>query len=135
MKSELLALVEAYQRMWRELKLLTPSPLTRRRRESPELHAAREWHRLGEEGEAVLGTGGWSLFRSFGRIMSGAYSGRYVSALPREEVLALLEALRRGERIPIHLMHRHRTGHYEASCLSLDEGRLMMHYADRSEPA
>jgi hypothetical protein len=121
--------------VWCELSRLIAKLVTRCGRGSPELEAAREWHRLGEEGEAVLGTGGWSLFRSFGRIMSGAYSGRYVSALPREEVLALLEALRRGERIPIHLMHRHRTGHYEASCLSLDEGRLMMHYVDRSEPA
>lgn len=108
---------------------------TGRRRESPELQAAREWHQLGIEGEAVLGTRGWSLFRSFGRMMSGPCSGQYVSALPTEDVRALLKALRRGERVPVHLMHRYRSGHYEASSLSLDEGRLMMHYVDRSDPA
>lgn len=99
------------------------------------LEAAREWHRLGEEGEAALGRDGWALFRSFGRLMSGSYSGSYVSALPPSEVRALLRALQLGQRIPVHLMHRHRSGNYEASSLSLSAGRLVMHFPDRREAA
>lgn len=96
---------------------------------------AREWHRLGEEGERLLGASGWSLLRSYGRVMSGPHSGSYVSALAFEEVRRLLLALQRGERIHIHLMHRHHGGNYESSELSLTDGRLVMHYPDRSEPA
>lgn len=99
------------------------------------LEAAREWHRLGKEGEALLGTKGWALLRSHGRLMSGPYSGSYVSGLPFSEARKLLLALQRGERIPVHLMHRHRSGNYESSVLSLTGGRLVMHYPDRSEQA
>jgi hypothetical protein len=104
-------------------------------RTNPTLEAAREWHKLGVEGEELLGAKGWSLLRSYGRLMSGPYSESYVSALPFREVRQLLLALRRGERIPVHLMHRHRSGHYESSELSLSEGVLMMHYPDRNEVA
>jgi hypothetical protein len=99
------------------------------------LEAAREWHRLGMEAEELLGVSGWSLLRSCGRLMSGPYSGSYVSALPAAEARRLLLALQRGELIPVHLMHRHRSGNYESSVLSLTERRLLMHYPDRSEPA
>lgn len=97
--------------------------------------AVHEWHRLAHEGEAVLGPTGWVLLRRYGRMMSGTFSGQYVSGLPAAEVRALLEALQRGERIPVHLMHRHRSGCYESSSLSLVHGRLLMHYSDRTEPA
>jgi hypothetical protein len=96
---------------------------------------AREWRRLTHEGEALLGASGWALLRGYGRLMSGPYSGQYVSALPHAEVRALLHELHRGEQIPVHLMHRHRSGLYESSSLSLAEGRLLMHYPDRTEPA
>lgn len=99
------------------------------------LEAALEWHRLGHDGEELLGATGWSLFRSYGRVMSGPHSGRYVSALSSDETRRLLSALREGQRVPIHLMHRHRSGNYESSVLSLMDGRLVMHFADRSEPA
>jgi hypothetical protein len=99
------------------------------------LEAAREWHRLGLEAEELLGIHGWSLLRSYGRLMSGPYSGSYVSGLPFGEVRKLLLALQRGERIDVHLMHRHRSGRYESSELSLTDGRLLMHYVDRTEPA
>jgi hypothetical protein len=99
------------------------------------MDAAREWHRLTEEGEALLGPTGWTLLRGYGRLMSGTFSGQYVSALPVAAARALLQALQRGERIPVHLMHRHRSGCYESSWLSLADGRLLMHYADRTEPA
>jgi DNA polymerase III epsilon subunit-like protein len=99
------------------------------------LQAAREWHTLGEEGERLLGPRGWALFRSYGRMMSGPHSGSYVSALPVDDIRRLLTALAAGERIPVHLMHRHRGGNYESSRLSLTAGHLVMHYPDRSEPA
>jgi hypothetical protein len=96
---------------------------------------AREWHRLSQEAEALMGARGWSLLRRYGRLMTGPYSGQYVSGLPTEEVRALFQALKRGERVPVHLMHRHRSGHYESSCLSLVDGRLLMHFSDRAEGA
>lgn len=99
------------------------------------MDAAREWNALGQEGEALLGRRGWSLLRAYGRVMSGASSGCYVSALPTREVQALLAALQRGERVSVHLMHRHRSAYYEPSELSLSNGRLLMHYPDRTEPA
>lgn len=67
--------------------------------------------------------------------MSGPYSGHYVSGLPISEARKLLRALQGGERLPVHLMHRHRSGNSESSALSLADGRLVMHYPDRSEPA
>lgn len=96
---------------------------------------ARDLERLTLEGEGILGPSGWALLRRYGRVMSGTYSGRYVSALPPADVRALLKALQRGDRIPVHLMHRHRSGCYESSWLSLAEGRLLMHYPERTEPA
>lgn len=96
---------------------------------------ARDLERLTQEGEALLGLTGWALLRRYGRLMSGTYSGQYVSALPGAEVRTLLQALRRGDRIPVHLMQRHRSGCYESSWLSLARGRLLMHYPDRTEPA
>lgn len=99
------------------------------------LDFARERHHLTKDAEALLGPSGWGLLKTYGRVMTGRFSGRYVSALPSPEVRALLKALQRGETIQVHLMHRHRSGCYESSRLSLTQGRLMMHYRDRSEPA
>jgi hypothetical protein len=99
------------------------------------MDAAREWYGVAQEGEALLGKSGWTLMRGYGRMMSGPHSGQYVSALPVADVRVLLQALQRGEKVPVHLMHRHRSGCYEASSLSFASGRLLMHYLDRSEPA
>jgi hypothetical protein len=96
---------------------------------------AREQVRLTQEGEALLGSVGWALLRTYGRVMSGTHSGRYVSALPCAEVRVLLQALQHGVGIPVHLMHRHRSGCHESSWLSLVEGRLLMHFPERTEPA
>lgn len=96
---------------------------------------ARERHRLTHDAEALLGPTGWALLRTYGRLMSGRFCGQYVSGLPDAEVRALLKALQHGEEIPVHLMHRHRSGCYESSRLSLAQGRLMMHYRDRIEGA
>ena len=99
------------------------------------MEAAHEWDRLTQEGQALLGPTGWNLLRRYGRLMAGTYSGQYVSALPGAEVRALLQALQRGEQIPVHLMHRHRSGDYHSSWLSLADSCLLMHYSDRTEPA
>jgi hypothetical protein len=96
---------------------------------------ARERHRLTQDAEALLGPAGWTLLRTYGRLMSGKFSGQYISGLPDAEVRALLKALERGEKIPVHLMHRHRSGCYESSWLSLTKGHLMMHFPDRTECA
>lgn len=102
---------------------------------NPALEAAREWHQLRLDGERLLGVTGWRLFRGYGRLMSGPHSGSYVSSLPCDEVRRLLVAMQRGERIPVHLMHRHRSGTYDSSALSLVNGRLVMHFAERTESA
>jgi hypothetical protein len=94
-----------------------------------------EWHQLSQEGQALLGETGWTLLRAYGRVMSGKFTGQYVSGLPVDEVRSLLRALQRGQRVPVHLMHRHRSGNYESSSLSLSDGRLLMHYGSRTEPA
>ena len=104
-------------------------------RDNAALEALRQWHRLAGEGAKLLGDTGWVLFRSYGRIMAGPHSGSYVSGLPMDEVRRLLSALAMGERVPVHLMHRHASGNYEPSELSLTDGRLVMHYSGRSEPA
>jgi len=99
------------------------------------MQAAREWHELSLKGDALLGARGWTLLRTHGRLTTGPHSGHYVSALSADEVHALLQALGRGERIPVHLMHRHRSGDSELSCLCLVDGKLVMNFADRTESA
>jgi hypothetical protein len=99
----------------------------------------KEWEaraRVAEHGEQLLGRVQWFLFSCYGKCMSGPpYSGLYVSGMPFAEVHRLLDALAGGETIPVHLMHRHRSGHYQRSSLSLRQGVLMMVYADRELPA
>lgn len=87
--------------------------------------------------EAVLGSQQWSLLRTYGKCMSGPpFGGLYVSGLPAREVEHLLKALAAGGTVPIHLMHRHRSGDYESSCLRLGSGgALVMVYPDRERPA
>ena len=87
--------------------------------------------------EAVLGSQQWSLLRTYGKCMSGPpFGGLYVSGLPAREVEHLLKALAGGGTVPIHLMHRHRSGDHESSCLRLgSRGALVMVYPDRELPA
>lgn len=94
-----------------------------------------EYLALNKHADAALGMKNWMLVRSYGRIMSGPYTGHYVSALPFEEARRLLDELLRGRRIDVHLMHRHRSGNYESSTLSFAGGRLTMHFANRDEMA
>lgn len=84
---------------------------------------------------SVLGARGWGLVQSYGRLMRGPRSGRYVSSLENSEVTELVEALERGEELAIHLMHRHHSGNYESSSLRLESGHLVMRFPDREERA
>lgn len=110
-----------------------------RKRKSPDAIEIETWLRrqrlLDAHGKRVLGAAGWRLFEQYGRVTVGPKSGLYVSALSSDEVTQLLEALARGEVLPIHLMHRHVSGHYESSRLLLVEGKLVMRFAERDEAA
>lgn len=91
----------------------------------------RELQQLWQHGERVLGERGWFLFKCYGKMMSGPHSGRYVSALPPSDVHALLDALAAQQRIPVHLMHRHRPGDHPGSYTRLGtDGRLIMGFDD-----
>lgn len=119
---------------WLEWLRLRRDPKQQQEREERE-----EWEeqlRVAAHGGQVLGAQQWSLLRRFGKCMAGPpHSGLYVSGLPFAEVHRLLDALAAGETVPIHLMHRHRSGHYERSSLRLHQGVLVMVYADREVPA
>jgi len=96
------------------------------------LLAHRDLHRYTV---SVLGERGWALLRSYGRLMNGPCSGRYVSALSAVSATELVDALARGDEIDVHLMHRHVSGNYESSTLRLEGGRLVMRFPDREERA
>ncbi len=87
-------------------------------------------HKLASES---LGERNWALLQSFGKLMSGRYSGLYVSGIPPQEARSIVEALIRGEAVPVHLMHRHRSGDSESSSLRLVGNRFVMSFPDRDE--
>lgn len=82
----------------------------------------------------MLGEHGWFLLSSFGRVMSGPYSGQYVSGVPTPVARSFVDALAAGETVDIHLMHRHKTGNYQFSRLHIADGALVMVFQDREEP-
>ncbi len=100
--------------------------------ESQALRARLAMHK---SAEVALGSRNWRLLCSYGRVMSGPHSGQYVSGIAMPATQALIQALLRGEEIPVHLMHRHVSGNYESSRLRFDGSRLWMYFADRTEPA
>ncbi len=67
--------------------------------------------------------------------MFGPSAGLYISGLPVEPRLELALLLLVGQTIDVHLMHKHRSGHYEASSLRMHDGQLIMVFDDREEPA
>jgi hypothetical protein len=83
------------------------------------------------EAEHVLGERAWSLLCTYGRLMSGPHSGSYVSGVPFAVQREIVRRLAAGETLPVHLMHRHRSGHYESSSLRWTQGELIMVFADR----
>lgn len=100
-----------------------------------ESQALRAWLALHQCAAAALGHRNWRRLCSQGRVMAGAHCGQYVSGLPAAQVHALIDALLRGEEIPVHLMHRHRSGHPESSRLRWVDGQLFMVFGDRIEVA
>lgn len=99
------------------------------------LHAFRHHMQLRAEAERLLGDRAWFLLESYGKLMAGRHSGLYVSGLPGEEQLALAKGLIAGETVHVHLMHRHRSGNYEASSLRWYDGKLVMVFRDRERVA
>lgn len=97
--------------------------------------AINEYVDLCRYAEGVLGERGWRLLCSYGRVMDGPYSGRYVSAIPMPMAKAYVDALARGEDIEVHLMHRHVSGLHEASRTRFERARLWMLFGDRTELA
>lgn len=82
----------------------------------------------------ALGPTQWRLIEYFGKVMSGPpYGGLYVSGIPSNVARLIVEHLMAGEIVKVHLMHRHRSGCYEASDLCLRAGRLIMLFDNRCE--
>lgn len=90
---------------------------------------------LRTQAQALLGQRALSLLESYGKFMEGPRSGFYVSAASGEELLAIAKRLHDGQTLPIHLMHRHRSGDYEPSSLRWTDGRFVMVFADREQLA
>ena len=90
---------------------------------------------LRTEAELLIGERSWFLLSCYGKLMSGPHAGSYVSALATSEQRALVKQLVDGDVVEVHLMHRHRSGHYEASSLRWAEGELVMVFKDREVPA
>ena len=106
-------------------------PLTRSSDERLEWEAHLSLNRYAHE---ALGPEQWRLLQYFGKVMDGGTSGGlYVSGLPCDLARGIVEKLIAGEVVAVHLMHRHRSGNYEASSLWLHAGRLIMLFDDRSE--
>ena len=86
------------------------------------------------EAEGFIGKRAWALLSAYGRLIEGPYSGMYVSGVPYDVQLEIVQRLVRGRTVPVHLMHRHRSGNHETSWLrwSQDDG-LVMAFRDRNE--
>jgi len=98
-----------------------------------------EWVRVSVElsafAESLIGVRNWRLLRSYGKLMAGPHSGSYVSGIPFDLARRLVKALAEGAEVHVHLMHRHRSGNYEASRTRFVDGRLEMVFKDRVERA
>lgn len=99
------------------------------------IHEFQRHMELVGRAQVLLGERAWSLLQSYGKLMSGPHSGHYVSALPAQTQLSVAEQLVAGKTLPIHLMHRHRSGNYETSSLKWRDGQLVMSFKDREEAA
>lgn len=77
----------------------------------------RQYLMLTRLAERRLGPRSWFLLSCYGRLMTGPYSGLYVSGLPYAAQRELIHQLTQGETVPVHLMHRHMSGTYVSSSL------------------
>ena len=103
--------------------------------DNPSPDALRQYLQHRAEAERLLGERPWFLVESYGKLMDGPHAGSYVSALSGKEKLDLARRLVAGETVHVHLMHRHRSGNYEASSLRWDDGKLVMVFRDRERIA
>lgn len=88
------------------------------------------------EAEGLIGMRAWALLSSYGRLMDGPHTGRYVSGVPYVVQIEIVQRLVRGETLPIHLMHRHVSGNYQSSSLRWSQaGGFVMAFPDREEKA
>ena len=87
------------------------------------------------EAVRLLGERPWFLLSSYGKLMDGPHAGFYVSGLASDAQLELVHRLASGKTIPVHLMHRHRSGNYEVSSLRWSESGLVMVFRDGEVPA
>lgn len=99
------------------------------------MDAVRAYAELSDFAGSLIGARNWSLLRSYGKLMSGPHSGSYVSGIPFELARQLVVAIAEGKEVHVHLMHRHRSGNYEASRTRMVDRRLEMVFKDRVEPA
>ena len=88
------------------------------------------------EAEGLIGKRACALLCSYGRLMGGPHTGLYVSGVPFAVQLDLVQRLKRGETVSVHLMHRHVSGNYESSALRWSQSSgLVMVFRDRDEEA
>ena len=85
--------------------------------------------------ERLIGEDAWYLLVCYGKFMDGPYAGSYVGGVPVAVQCALVERLARGETVPVHLMHRQRSGSYESSSLRWSGSTLVMVFDDREVEA
>lgn len=91
--------------------------------------------RVRADAERLVGVNEWMLIEKYGRLTAGPHTGCYVSSLPVDAWLQIAKCLVAGETLRIHLMHRHRSGHHEASNLRWSNGELLAVFRDREEVA
>lgn len=95
----------------------------------------RRYIEVRQQAEQLIGARAWALVSSFGKLMDGPQAGLYVSGIAFDEQLAVVRRLACGETVPVHLMHKHKSGNYQASALRLSSSGLVMVFADREELA
>jgi len=95
----------------------------------------RRYVEVSREAEGLIGERAWVLLSSYGKLMDGADAGLYVSGIALDSQLELVRLLAQGETVHVHLMHRHKSGNYEASSLRWSQGELVMVFRDREVKA
>jgi hypothetical protein len=99
------------------------------------LNAFKQRIEVHRKAERLIGTRAWLLVSCYGKLTEGPNAGSYVSGLPMCLQLDLIRQLSERATVPVHLMHRHKSGEYERSSLRWSRGDLFMVFNDREELA
>lgn len=99
------------------------------------MEAFRQRLQVRQQAENLLGADAWYLLVCYGKFMDGPYAGSYVGGIPVDDQRALVDQLARGETVPVHLMHRHRSGCAKSSSLRWSGSTLVMVFDDREVEA